>query len=300
MRSYGDVSNFMSGPDADRVKVLVPLDGSQHAEVALDYLDALSPLGSLDVHLIAVVDDTHDEPAERLDTQQTLYEAYLHERAARPHAGLAECETLVVQGSPAAAILEEADRIDAKLLIISSHSRAGIQRWRLGSVADKVVRSINCDTLVIGSGVEHAAAKISKILLPLDGSDLAEQAGTTARRLADAFGAELHLVRVVSPTSLAGGDISGMGYASAELYEAVLEGAEEYVKQAKEQMSATHAVSMLGAPADSLLTYIDQHGIDLVVMTSHGRSGVLRTALGSVTDRLLGGHAPVLVVRSKG
>ncbi|MGE0059089.1 MAG: universal stress protein [Dehalococcoidia bacterium] len=298
MRSYGDVSDFMSGADADRVKVLVPLDGSQHAELALDYLDALSPLGSLDVHLLAVVDNTHDEPAEHLDTQRTLFEAYLHERAARLHDGLAECETRVVQGAPAAAIIEEADRIDAALVIISSHSRAGIQRWRLGSVADKVVRAVSCDTLVIGSGVEHAASKISKILLPLDGSDLAEEAGATARRLADAFGAELHLVRVVSPTSLTSTDVTGMGYASAELYEAVIEGAEAYVSEAREHLAATRAVSMMGAPADSLLTYIDEQGIDLVVMTSHGRSGVMRSALGSVTDRMLGGHAPVLVVRS--
>ncbi len=299
MRSYGDVSDFMSGPDANRVKVLVPLDGSQRAEVALDHLAALSPLGSLDVHLIAVVDDTQDEPAERLETQRTLYEAYLHERAGALHDGLAGCETLVVQGAPAAAILEEADRIDAKLLIISSHSRSGIQRWRLGSVADKVVRAITCDTLVIGSGVEHAAARIRKILLPLDGSELAEQAGATAMRLVEAFGAELHLVRIVPTTALVGGDISGMGYSSPELYDAIIEGAEAYIQQAKEQMSATKAVTMMGAPADSLLTYIDDNSIDLVVMTSHGRSGVLRTALGSVTDRMLGGHAPVFVVRNK-
>ena len=117
-----------------------------------------------------------------------------------------------------------------------------------------------------------------------------------AQRLAAALGSELHLVRVVPPTVMAGEP--GYGYVSPELIEAVQEAAESYVADMQKTTQAKEAATFLGPPADLLLDYIKEHSIDLVVMTTHGRGGLLRVALGSVADRLIGGTAPVFLVRA--
>ena len=75
--------------------------------------------------------------------------------------------------------------------------------------------------------------------------------------------------------------------------------AESYVASVKERVGAAQAQSFVGYPATVLLEYIEKHAIDLVVMTTHGRGGVIRAALGSVSDRLIGGPAPVFLVRAR-
>jgi nucleotide-binding universal stress UspA family protein len=288
----------MAGPDPDRLDVLVPLDGSPRAEIALGYASALSDVGPVVAHLIAVVDHTKDHTQEWLTSQHNLLEAYLHQGAEHLHDGATAGEVVVSQGAPASCILQTAEQLNVEAVVISSHSRSGIQRWRLGSVADKVVRGAVCDTLVIGGEVHAAKPAIHKILVPLDGSPLAEQALPRAQHLASKLGAEIHLVRVVSSVSLAGGaDPTGLGYTSAGIYEAIIEEAEAYIAQMREKTSATAAKAFVGVPAESLIGYAEENGVDLVVMTTHGRGGVARTALGSVTDRLLGGPTPIWVVR---
>jgi nucleotide-binding universal stress UspA family protein len=288
----------MAGPDPDRIDALIPLDGSPRAEVALQFASAFTPVGPVSAHLVAVVDDTKDHTPEWLVSQHNLLEAYLHQKAAYFPDGVEGGEVVITNGAPAACILETAQRLNVDVVVISSHSRSGIQRWRLGSVADKVVRGSVCDTLVIGGEVHAAKPAIRKILVPLDGSPLAEQALTQAQRLASRLGAEMHLVRVVSSVSLASGtDPTGLGYTSANIYEAIIEEAETYIAQMKEKTAAAGAKAFVGVPAESLIGYAEDNAIDLVVMTTHGRGGVARTALGSVTDRLLGGPTPVWVVR---
>jgi nucleotide-binding universal stress UspA family protein len=112
-------------------------------------------------------------------------------------AAIASADTTVITGPTAVSIIEEARNRKANLIVIPSHSRAGVQRWRLGSVADKVVRGAHCDTLVIGSHVPQGSPEIRRILLPLDGSELGEQAVPIATRIATALGAEISIVRAV-------------------------------------------------------------------------------------------------------
>jgi nucleotide-binding universal stress UspA family protein len=300
MQNYADVSDFLSGalPEA-QIKALVPLDGSSQAERALEYVKALSVVGAVHVKLLAVVDELEEvvyvgERQERLERQRHLMASYLNERVARLDSGLASVESVVIQGLPARTILEEAERWRANLIVISSHSRSGIQRWRLGSVADKVVRGAPCDVLVVGGAAEPADG-ISSVLVPLDGSPLAERALPMAVRLATALGSQLHVARVVTPP-IVGQDVTGFTYTTPDLIDALMEGAESYVTNVKAKTNAAEAATLFGGAAESLLDYITSKNIRLVVMTSHGRGGVLRAALGSVTDRLLGGPAPVLVV----
>ena len=293
-------------------KVLIPLDGSRTAEHSLVYLDALKALGSLQGCFVSVIDDA-EEPRTRTaeeadDREENLLSTYLREIAGdvEKYSGV-KLETKVLRGSPAERIISEAHDFAPDLIIVSTHGRSGTTRWRFGSVADKVIRGAQCNTLVIGPNATEQESWIDcklvlpfkSILLPVDGSALAEQAIEVAQMFARGFNSTVHIVRIVPiPTAT-------MGYGAEVAYvpdvlDSLVEGAKANVSDVRSHfggMSATTEV-VVGNAADELEKYSRQHKIDLVVMTSHGRGGFLRTALGSVTDRMLAaGSAPVLVVR---
>ena len=180
-----------------------------------------------------------------------------------------------------------------KSVSLSTHGRSGPSRWRVGSVADKVIRSVRCNTLAVGPATYsgHNRTTIRSIMVPLDGSELAESALPLAARLAGSLRAQLHLVEAVNevPTEM----LSGFDITDIDLI-----AKENLQKSATEYCRLSPVVTVVnGPPAEALLFYTGQEAIDLVVMTSHGRGGLLRSALGSVTDRLLGSSAPVLIVR---
>jgi nucleotide-binding universal stress UspA family protein len=135
------------------------------------------------------------------------------------------------------------------------------------------------------------------LLVPLDGSGLAETALPVAAMFAESYGAQIHLVRVVQVPATA----DGMGVISSmpDLLDTLIEAARSYLSSAATKLDRPDVKTdvLVGGAAWQLEDYVAGNAIDLVIMTSHGRGGFVRTALGSVTDRLLGGAAPVLVVR---
>jgi nucleotide-binding universal stress UspA family protein len=280
-------------------KVLIPLDGSPLAETALGALEALAPLHPLNVRLISVVEAiegmtkiANDEHLQREEHMLRAYLAGIVERLkSAPH--VASIESHVVAGDPVDLIVDEARSFAPDLLVISTHGRSGLSRWRLGSVADGVIRSKSADTLVVGPN-SRLRAPVRSILVGLDGSQLAEAALHQAASLAEGFDATLHLVRVIP-----------LPVSTSERYQMYLDDltafAQTYLDNMKEQLSFPGEVitaGRVGSPANRLIDYAAAHDIDLVIVASHGRGGIMRTALGSVAGRLVGGPVPVLVVRS--
>jgi nucleotide-binding universal stress UspA family protein len=287
------------------------LDGSRLAEHSITYVSALRPLGLSEVKLIAV---TELQPVairrgiEDEEREWNLLTTYLHKVAEdlRSHTAL-DVTVEVLTGRAHEAILQEAATYQPDFLIVSTHGASGLSRWRFGSVADKVVRGATCATLVVGPlAAEQDSWMDSRImpafrsiLVPLDGSQLAEEALPYAVSFAEAFGARIHVVSAV-PVGYLGPNEAWAG-ASPKLLDDTLRDAEDYLEGVKARtpaLSESEFAARLGPAAQTLADYIDQTGIDLVIMTSHGRGGFLRTALGSTTDRLLGGSAPVLIVRA--
>jgi nucleotide-binding universal stress UspA family protein len=297
-----------------QLHILIPVDGSKLAESAVAYMPLLMPMGVGKVELLGVVEEEAFHGArqeEEIERERHLMSAYLEGLAEELRVGSAvDVEPKVLRGNPAAAILGEAEATQPDILLISTHGASGATRWRVGSVADKVIRGAACPTFVIGpaaaSREESLAERImpafKAILVPLDGSELAETALPLATRLAEASGAAIHLVGVVALGDLAGS--TAWAGASAELDEDLSREAEAYLDQvcaAREWRCPVHAAVRFGSAADALEEYIRANDIDLTVMTSHGRGGLLRTALGSTTDRLLAiAPSPVLIVRDEG
>jgi nucleotide-binding universal stress UspA family protein len=272
-------------------RILVPLDGSTLAERALHFLPQVA-VGPLRLRLIAVVygADGVDPFAadDQLVCDADLALAYLdaaRERLSRR--GISHgVEVVVRDGDPVALLLAEAEDWRADLVLVSTHGRSGMRRWRLGSVADKLIRGAVCKTAVIGPLAEPSDS-LRSLMVPLDGSLLAEQALPEALSLAAAAGAALHLVRTVPdvehPRSRRGHD-----------------DAAGYLDEVAARLGAptpVHTALLRGPTADELLRYAQQESIDLTLMTSHGRRGFMRSALGSVTDRMLAeATSPVMVV----
>lgn len=141
-----------------------------------------------------------------------------------------------------------------------------------------------------------------RIMVPLDGSELAERALPYARELAAATNATLHLVRVVDlPPAVKAHRLGAPVNVYAEVIAAQREEANAYLEDVRaREESAGRPVTVQrldGDTATVLLDYVREAGIDTVVMTSHGGSGLTRWALGTVADRVMrGGTVPLLLV----
>lgn len=292
-------------------KVLIPLDGSRLAERSLAYMPALAKLGKPVIKLFSVAEEPDlgpdIPPGEVVEREYNLLTTYLHEIAAdvKKHLGV-EVQTGVVAGNTAEKILDQVNAFQPDLMIISTHGRSGILRWRFGSVADKVIRGATCSTLVVGPKTVDRAQWLegeieppfASLLVPVDGSGLSDAALPVTRFLAQHFDSEVHVVQVVTMPPVGDG-FGAMGVYTPQLLETLEEAAKENVRTAMErlQLDRLHGTVLFGSPAIELENYAKTHNIDALVMTSHGRGGLVRATLGSVTDRMIGGKAPVLIVR---
>ena len=286
---------------------LVPLDGSKLSESSFSLLPFIKSLGFTKVQLISVWDGAgHDEEkpdsktAEIVEKGRSYLDAYLTVHSEQVKIAGFEVETLVRVGSAADETLKAAADTGSDLIVIATHGRDGLDRFRLGSVADKIIRHATCPTVVIGPNVnvELAPYALRRILVPLDGSELAEAALPIASWLASAQGASLDLVRVVSVASVSYD--TDMGGYPVDLMDAMEDAATTYMTRIAGQLSAKHQVETsvyIGSAAEQILEHLSQKPAALVVMASHGRTGFARAALGSVADRVLHGPAPVLILR---
>jgi nucleotide-binding universal stress UspA family protein len=274
--------------------ILIPLDGSKAAELPLTFVAALKPLADLRIRLLSV-----SEPGEHDDEPLKAAEAYIDGVCARTEAQYGvPVEGICLTGDPYAEVLEEARRPEVGILLMSTHGRSMSEDpERIGGVADKVIRGAPCPVLLVGP---HASVplKIDAITVPLDGSRLAAEAIPAAKALAERLGASIRLVQVVqAPASL---DPDAVGSLAADVVESQALTAGLYLSEAKLELETSQPVEtevLYGLPAPALLEEVKENRPDLLVMTSHGRTGFVRWALGSVTDRLIRSNVPVLVIR---
>ena len=278
-------------------RILVPLDGSDAAEAALAYV---SLLPSQQVRLLAVESD--QAALSAVCTAARDCRAYLEAVAAPLREQGRDVDTVVAFGNPAEQVLTLAAAAD--LVVMGSHGRGGVRRFVLGSVADEVARHAPVPVLIVRGGPQPAV-QLTRIVVPLDGSELAEQAMPVAAALAADLGAPVHLLRVLDVDALRATVQAGIHAAAAYMrsQEEIQRYAAEYLAdQAQElrnrDLTATSEV-LTGSPAVTLLDAIRPS--DLVVMTTHARGGVRRMLLGSVADKLVrAAPAPVLLVRATG
>ena len=211
-------------------------------------------------------------------------------------------------GPTAASIVEEAEQVEDTLIAMSTHGRAGVGRWIMGSVTDRVLHTTMTPLLVVhperGAPSVDSVADISTLIVPLDGSELAETVLPVAAAVAMATGASILLVRSLdapSRSSLSVTELASRGVSEGTLEEA--ETAESLGARAaalrEEGVADVRTMVIRGNAAEEIEELARNTPDSMIVACTHGRSGVGRAVMGSVTDRLArhSGH-PALIVRA--
>lgn len=143
-----------------------------------------------------------------------------------------------------------------------------------------------------------------KMMVPLDGSELAECVLPHAEAFLERFNlSDVSLVRVVEPVAVAYGEIRTQGVQTEE--DARKSSAKAYLEEVKNRIlhggNALRTEVLLGTVSESLIDYVEKNHIDLILIATHGRSGVTRWVRGSVADRILhAAHVPVFMIRAPG
>ncbi len=287
-------------------KILVPLDGSELAEAALAPALAFAEALSADVVLLRVVvplaikldPDLYQNVIARA---QKVAKTYLNSIQSRSAFSSVCLEGEIVVGKAAESIIDYAQENEIDLIVMSSHGRSGISRWVYGSVADKILYHATCATAVIHPQVETIPFTHKRILVPLDGSPLAECALKPALKLAQAVSAELMLLRVTFMPLLPPGPVPGWPGTEVVMNEDEQE-AKAYLQRVQDSLPDApiqlHVHIATSPVAEAIIDMADKLQVDLIVMSSHGRSGLGRWVFGSETERTLrGAHCTTLVIR---
>ena len=295
-------------------RILVTLDGSATAEAVLPYAQAFAAGFKTSVELLSVIDigamathlsaDKHPHLDAIIANEEKHSASYLEDVAKNFFSGLpTECR--VVRGSPAETILESTSKDQDTLIAMATHGRSGAKRFLLGSVAEKVLRGTTNPLFLVRAGAAKTTPEriINSIVVPLDGSSLAEQVLPTVLNWAQALDLEVTLIRAF--------EFPASSYYDSEEdlpdYDAFREEARKevaaYLKQKEESLvgDGVRTVSTLtleGPAAAEIIRYAQMAPRAVIAMSTHGRSGVRRWMLGSVTEKVVR-HAddPVLIVR---
>jgi len=287
--------------------MLVPLDGSELAEGALPYAVALADALHERIVLLSAWEGPGDElaghfPELESELRQKAGE-YFSEYLAGVRARLGGGDRVaveIVQGPAAPAILDAVAKLEARMLVIATHGRSGFGRWLYGSTAGRVLRDSPIPVVGVGPQALRSGrteVRFRHLMVPLDGSSLAESALPVTQALATSAGARVSLVRAVQwaiqayPYTLPGAYLP-------QVDEALEAGAKEYLRRQEGRLRPldVDAFIVRGSAADALVDFVAQREIDLVVMTTHARGGVVRAALGSTADRMLQSNAPVMLL----
>jgi nucleotide-binding universal stress UspA family protein len=302
--------------------IMVPIDRSRFGEQAIPAAVAVARQTGATVHLVRVYEPLGVMPAfdvmplydpEWEDKVRRGEESDLKTVAevVRERAGVSVQHALI-DGPVVDALLRYAADVGADLVVMSTHGRSGIGRLVLGSVAEAVVRRAPCPVMLVRprDGVENDLAHLlnldqipvfKHILVPVDGTEFAKKVISRAVAIGAPFDARYTLLRVVSPALP-----PGWPYATTEFPR---DGVAERIRARRQldaiaeglrsqALRASTEVLTDTEPAKAILDYADWYGVDLIAMTTHGRRGLSRLALGSVAEAVAReSRVPVLLFR---
>jgi nucleotide-binding universal stress UspA family protein len=297
--------------------ILVPLDGSPLAEQALPIARAIAERAGSKVRLALV----HQMPPAPLDpgaarlftsielSTRKWERSYLRSLQAKlRQEGVRLASAVALSGPVGPALAQYVQELGIDLVVMAPHGRGGVRRAWLGSVADHLVRHLEVPVLLVRPAEDGAtpasASAPNQILVPLDGSPLAEEVLGPAADLARLWGSELTLLRVVQPVVFYGDELLGWPAPyDKELTASSRSQAEDYVRDIAERLRGeglrASGVAVVGwGAADAILKTARPDQVAAIAVATHGRGGLRRLALGSVADKLIrAADVPVLVRR---
>ncbi len=284
-------------------KISVPLDGSKLAEQILPYVDALAAPFNLPVELFTVSDPDARPPF----WPPQVGKGYLQDVCNKYFPSPARAAYHVEIGEPADVIVEHNRADPACLIAMATHGMSGLRRWLVGSVASKVIqRAVNPLLLIrpVEGADPETPVKFTTVIVPLDGSALAEKILPCVVTLAKTLKLEVQLIRMYEQPRNAYVVAAGVIAQGADQFrEEMQKEAELYLDGKVDQLRGEGldnviATAIGGDAAGEIVDIARRTEQNLIAMCSHGRSGVGRWLLGSVTEKVVQ-HSkdPVLVIR---
>jgi len=276
--------------------ILVPLGGTSYAEQALDVAIQMARRFGGHITVVTVLRTRDPHPSDpqaqaALEIARHGKETYLREVAERARAQGVDVNYEVGVGPIADVLNEMVKRLEIDLLVMTTHSKSAFQRWLMGSKASKILQLVNVPVLVFrpqqNTNTRHLDFR--RLLVPLDGSDLAERILPFARTLVEAFQGEVILLGVpeIPDPALYGtmADIVAQLRAKAEAKTRAYLSA---VAEALRETGLKVEVVVAGTePPRSILAVGDERNVDLIMLTSHGQGGQDATLLGSTAERVV-------------
>lgn len=290
-------------------RVIVPLDGSDTSEAAVPHGARLAATLGVPLLLVHVVDTGHvyDARALAMLPDRTEMERYLGDVAVRE--GIeANVEIDVRYGSPAYELTQVTKEYGNGIVVMSTHGRGGLSRAVFGSVTDRLIRNDIAPVMTIRAGSVRAPKDgYANLLVTLDGSELAANAVPIAAKLARKSGATIHLLRVVEPLDVAPASEYPPDTTWLEPGETaqIMSDREADARiEVSDTATALRTLGLkvqtmvrIGRAASEILQAATDTDADLLLMATHGRGGLRRMLMGSVTTTVAqNATVPLLVI----
>ncbi|HEY7122962.1 MAG TPA: universal stress protein [Ktedonobacterales bacterium] len=302
--------------------ILVPVDGSQLSEEAIPTAVALAQkvgeAGKITLLRVKQFDPTFYPPENAYGLPKGVYpelEGYLNNLATRIKVQGVEVETFASYGDPAMTIVAIAEERTCDVIVMVTHGRKGGSRLLHGSVADRVLQGASVPVLLLKHGEQPKRTfdplNHPRLLVPLDGSELAEAILPLATQLALQLDAPVTLLRSLDLPDLTGANY-GRFATGSDAIKAMIpterQNARTYLEKMQQQMQArgipTAMLVTEGGAAEDIARQASQlqeaGEAVFIVMATHGRTGLGRWLYGSVAGALLQlATTPMLVIRSR-
>ena len=295
-------------------RILIPLDGSEVAEQTLRYVRWLSRELAAPIELLRVVepiprelkDVTDSSSLEKVESDlRTKSRDYLESVGGSLREDGLQVSHTVLEGQPAFQIVGLARKAAGTLIVMSTNGRTGTDWWLLGSVTDKVVRAATTPVLIIrppsDAGISEGAV-LNSVLVPLDGSEVAEGVLPYVVNFAKPLGLAVTLIRITPEPGAFFGYLHDSASVTEEMSLRVDAQAGEYLAGVGEKLRSQGIRSveervLHGDPATAILEAADEMQDVAVAMATHGMSGPGSWSLGAVTSRVVRySTGPTLVV----
>lgn len=279
--------------------ILVPTDGSDNAERALEHATLFAQAYDATVHGLYVLNVTYAADYEGGVDSESVITALEREGEEALETVERRCEsagvsvtTTLLEGRPAHRITTYADENDVDLVIMGTHGRAGVSRLLLGSVTESVIRRSDRPVLTVPKDAPVAGDGYDDLLVATDGSGDANHAVQTAIDVGTTFDATIHGLYVID-----------IAFTRNQLIEESLERAAAETLSDLETTVTEAGLECVtevrsGNPHEEIGEVATEHDVDLVVLGSHGKGAIERTFLGSVSERTIRTiDRPILVTR---
>jgi nucleotide-binding universal stress UspA family protein len=286
--------------------ILVPIDFSPASVHPIAWAKFLARRSGAKIHLVHAYEfsfpisaSTPPLPASAAEIEERLRG---HLQALAKKEGLRRATVHIREGEASKEICNLAEEIAADLTVISTHGRTGWERALLGSTAERIIRHSPCPVLVARKSTRgKAAVQLRRIVVPVDFSDCASEGLRYGLDLAQSFGAKLALLNVVQihhdlppSTIFTEGKLQRWGRQVAEAHMADL------VRQINFGTVKFETAVKLGSPAEAISRYARRAGADLIVSSTHGRTGLPHVLMGSVAEHVVRyATLPVLIVPTR-